>query len=169
MASLNPEIADRAITLMAPSKTFNLPGFGCSFAVISNGDLRRKFKKAISGIVPDPPAMGFALAETAYRTGEPWRVELLEYLRGNRDLALQALKRIKGLVPYSPEATYLMWIDARGLPVENPHSFLEEGGVGLSDGKDFGAPGFLRLNLGCSRELLWQALERIAESCKGLD
>jgi cystathionine beta-lyase len=168
LASVSPEIADRTITLMAPSKTFNLPGFGCSFAIISNGELRRKFKKAISGIVPDPPAMGFTLAETAYRTGEPWRLELIDYLRGNRDLALDALARITGLIPYSPKATYLLWIDARELPVENAHSFFENAGVGLSDGKDFDAPGFLRMNLGCSRELLTQALELMTVSCKGI-
>ena len=168
LASIGPEIADRTITLMAPSKTFNLPGFGCSFAIISNGELRRKFKKAISGIVPDPPAMGFTLAETAYRTGEPWRLELLGYLKGNRDFALEELGRITGLTAYPPEATYLMWIDARELPVENAHSFFEKAGVGLSDGKDFGSPGFLRMNLGCSRDLLVQALERMTVACKDL-
>lgn len=165
LAQVNPEIADRAITLMAPSKTFNLPGFGCSFAIISNGDLRRRFKKAMAGIVPDPPAMGFSLAESAYRTGEPWRMELLDYLRENRDFALGELSRIKGITPYSPQATYLLWIDARNLPVENAQSFFEDAGVGLSDGKDFGAPGFLRLNLGCSKQLLGQALERMVSAC----
>jgi len=168
LAAVSPAIAERTITLMAPSKTFNLPGFGCSFAIISNGELRRKFKKAISGIVPDPPAMGFTLAETAYRTGESWRLELIDYLRENRDLALDALAPISGLIPYSPKATYLMWIDARELPVENAHSFFENAGVGLSDGKDFGAPGFLRMNFGCSRELLVNALERMTVSCKGI-
>ena len=168
LASIGPEIADRTITLMAPSKTFNLPGFGCSFAIISNGELRRKFKKAISGIVPDPPAMGFTLAETAYRTGEPWRLELLEYLKENRDFALEELGRITGLSAYPPEATYLMWIDARELPVENAHSFFEKAGVGLSDGKDFGSPGFLRMNLGCSRDLLQEALRRMSEAIRSL-
>ena len=166
LASVSPEMAERTITLMAPSKTFNLPGFGCSFAIVSNGELRRKFKKAISGIVPDPPAMGFTLAETAYRTGEPWRLELIDYLRGNRDLVLEELSGIKGLIPYPPKATYLLWIDARELPVENAHSFFENAGVGLSDGKDFGTPGFLRMNLGCSRELLTQALERMTAACR---
>ena len=134
LAQVNPEIADRAITLMAPSKTFNLPGFGCSFAIISNGNLRRRFKKAMAGIVPDPPAMGFSLAESAYRTGEPWRMELLDYLRDNRSFAFGELSRIKGITPYSPQATYLLWIDARNLPVENAQSFFEDAGVGLSDG-----------------------------------
>ena len=168
LGNLNAETAEHTITLMAPSKTYNLPGFGCSFAIISNPDLRVRFKKAMTGIVPDPAVMGFRLAEVAYREGEEWRESLLAYLRGNRDLAMERLSKINGLLPYSPVATYLLWMDARKLPVENPHRFLEDHGVGLSDGSDFGAPGFLRLNLGCSRTLLEQALDRIDRACASL-
>ena len=160
-ASLSDEIASRTITLMAPSKTFNLAGFGCSFAVISNGELRRKFKKAMSGIVPDPPAMGFRLAEVAYREGEEWRTRLINYLRSNRDFVFKELLAIDGILPYSPQATYLLWMDARNLRVDCPHSFFENAGVGLSNGSDFGAPGFLRLNLGCTRSLLESAITRM--------
>ena len=90
----------------------------------------------------------------------------LDYLYN--DFALDELTRIKGLAPYSPQATYLLWMDARSLPIENPHGFFENAGVGLSDGKDFGAPGFLRLNLGCSRQLLSEALERMVSACRNL-
>jgi len=168
MAHLDKETAEHTITLMAPSKTYNLPGFGCSFAVISNPDLRTRFKKAMSGIVPDPAVMGFRLTEIAYRDAEDWRQALLGYLRTNRDLTISRLRKIPGLLPYSPVATYLLWIDARELPVDHPHRFFEEHGVGLSDGKDFGAPGYLRLNLGCSRSLLEQALDRMERACAGL-
>lgn len=167
-ASLSEQIAERTITLMAPSKTFNLPGFGCSFAVISNPDLRRRFKVAMKGIVPDPPAMGFRLAEEAYRNGEGWRDRLLIYLRSNRDFAFNEISKMEGLLPYSPEATYLLWIDARGISVDSPHSFFENAGVGLSDGSDFGAPGFLRLNLGCTRDLLEVAIDRMQIAVSGL-
>ena len=168
IASISPELAKRCITLMAPSKTFNLPGFGCSFAIISEPQLRVKFKQACQGIVSEPPAMGFVLAEAAYRHGEPWRQELLKYLIQNRDDAFKELSRMPFLVPYSPQATYLLWIDARELPVDNPHKYFEENGVGLSDGKDFGAPGFLRLNLGCSNQLLQKALQRMNKTCEAL-
>ena len=161
LASLSDEIADRTITLMAPSKTFNLAGFGCSFAVISNGDLRRRFKTAMTGIVPDPPAMGFRLADVAYREGEEWRLRLLNYLRANRDFVFKELLSIEGILPYSPQATYLLWIDARKLKVDCPQSFFESAGVGLSNGGDFGAPGFLRLNLGCTYSLLESAITRM--------
>jgi cysteine-S-conjugate beta-lyase len=167
-ASLTSKVAEKTITLMAPSKTFNIAGFGCSFAIISNSELRFKFKRAMRGIVPDPPAMGFLLADAAYREGEPWRLSLIDYLQGNRELAMIELAGMDGLVPYSPEATYLLWIDARTLPVDNPHEFFEKNGVGLSDGADFDAPGFLRLNLGCARKLLTEALARMSNACKKL-
>ena len=168
LASLSPEIADRTITLMAPSKTFNLPGFGCSFAIISNNDLRTSYKKACAGIVPDPPAMGFTLAEAAYRHGEPWRLELMTYLRSNRDFALERLSSMSGLKPFRNAATYLTWIDARGLGMEDPCSFFEKHGVGLSNGRDFGSPGYLRLNLGCTRSLLSKGLDRMAAAIAAL-
>lgn len=168
LGNLDPETAEHTITLMAPSKTYNLPGFGCSFAIISNSDLRLRFKKAMAGIVPDPAAMGFHLAEAAYRDGEEWRQSLLTYLRSNRDYAMSRLQSMDGLLPYSPSATYLLWIDARKLGTNNPHRFFEENGVGLSDGSDFGSPGFLRLNLGCSRNLLDQALDRMERACSSL-
>ena len=161
LGNLEPETAEHTITLMAPSKTYNLPGFGCSFAIISNADLRVRFKKAMAGIVPDPAAMGFHLAEAAYRDSEEWRQCLLAYLRNNRDYALSKLLTMPGLTPYSPSATYLLWIDARKLGTDDPHRFFEENGVGLSDGSDFGAPGFLRLNLGCSRKIIEEALNRM--------
>lgn len=168
MGNLDQETANHTITLMAPSKTYNLPGFGCSFAIISSADLRIRFKKAMAGIVPDPAAIGFHLTESAYRDGEEWRQSLIKYLRTNRDYTMSRLQTMHGLLPYSPSATYLLWIDARKLPVKNPHLFFEEHGVGLSDGNDFGAPGFLRLNLGCSRSLLEQALDRMERACSGL-
>ena len=168
LGNLNPETAEHTITLMAPSKTYNLPGFGCSFAIISNADLRVRFKKAMAGIVPDPAAMGFHLAEAAYRDSEEWRQCLLAYLRTNRDYALSKLLTMPGLTPYSPSATYLLWIDARKLGTDDPHRFFEEHGVGLSDGRDFGAPGFLRLNLGCARSLLEEALNRMERACSSL-
>ena len=153
---------------MAPSKTFNIAGFGCSFAVISEPSLRARFKKAMRGIVPDPPAMGFRLAEVAYRNGEDWRSDLLSYLRRNRDYAVTEIKKMNGLVPYSPEATYLLWIDARNLKTDNPHYFFESAGVGLSNGSDFGAPGYLRLNLGCTNDLLIEAIDRMKNAVSKL-
>ncbi|MFZ4855640.1 MAG: MalY/PatB family protein [Desulfuromonadaceae bacterium] len=161
IASLAPEIADRTITLLAPSKTYNIPGLGCSFAVISNTDLRNRFKKAMGRLVPHLNLFAYTAAESVYRDGEPWRAALLDYLRDNRDLVEREIAAMPGLTITHVEATYLAWIDARGTGVENPGHFFEEAGVGLSNGADFDAPGFVRLNFGCNRSLLVTALERM--------
>jgi cystathionine beta-lyase len=161
-AALSPELAARTITLMAPSKTYNLPGLGCAFAVIPDRRLRGRVRRAMAGIVPHVNLLGFTAAAAAYRQGEPWRRELVAYLRANRDRVREVLHRVPGLAVGPVEATYLAWIDARGLPVSDPAGFFEAAGVALSDGREFGAPGFVRLNFGCPRPLLERALGRMA-------
>lgn len=161
IAALSPEIGTRTITLNAPSKTYNIPGLGCSFAVIADQALRRGFKKAMAGIVPHVNVLGYVAAQAAYLHGEPWRRALIEYLRGNHDLVMEAVGGMPGLSMTPVEATYLAWIDARSSGIEQPARFFEQAGVGLSDGADFGLPGFLRLNFGCSRTLLLEALRRM--------
>lgn len=163
-AAVGAEALRRCITLMAPSKTFNLPGLGCSFAVIADQGLRRRFRKAKAGIVPHVNLMGYAAAEAAYRHGWAWQGALLDYLRGNRDLVFESVCRMAPLQTWLPQATYLAWIDARGLDLEDPAGFFEAAGVGLSDGRDFGAPGFLRLNFGCRRALLEEGLQRMGQA-----
>ena len=167
IATLSPEIARRTITLFAPSKTYNIPGLGCSFAVVSDPGLRKRFIRAAGRIVPHVNLLGYTAAEAAYRSGEGWRQALLDYLRGNRELVHREISAIPGLATTHVEATYLSWIDARGTGIENPAAFFEGAGVGLSDGADFGSPGFVRLNFGCSRSLLAEALGRMAKAVKG--
>ena len=161
IATLSPEIARRTITLNAPSKTYNIPGLGCSFAVISDSGLCRDFRQAMNGIVPHVNLLGYTAAQAAYRQGEGWRRELLAYLRCNRDLLLERVATLPGLRTTPVEATYLAWIDARPTGIQQPSEFFERAGVGLSDGAAFGSPGFVRLNFGCRRELLNQALNRM--------
>jgi len=166
-AVLNPEVADRTITLMAPSKTYNLPGFGCSLAIIPNVSLRRQFRKAMSGIVPHLTALSFTAALAAYRDGQEWLDALLVYLRGNRDIVAQAIRQIPGLRMTHVEATYLAWIDTSAAGLDDPGKFFEEAGVGLSDGRDFAGPGFVRLNFGCPRVTLTEALSRMKQAIAG--
>jgi len=167
IAAISPEIARRTITLLAPSKTYNIPGLGCSFAVISDPGLRRGFQKAMGRIVPHVNILGYTAALAAYRDGEDWRRELIAYLRGNRDLVAGKIARMPGLSMTPVEATYLAWIDTRGSGIGQPGRFFEEAGVGLSDGGDFGAPGFVRLNFGCRSELLAEALGRMEKALTG--
>ena len=161
LATLGPDIAARTITLMAPSKTFNIPGLGCSFALISDPSLRREFCRAMEGIVPHINLFGYVAAQAAYESGRPWLEALLAYLRGNRDLVRSEIDAMPGLSVAHVESTYLAWIDARDSGLPDPARDFETAGVGLSDGAEFGAPGFVRLNFGCSRSLLAEGLARM--------
>ena len=161
-ASLDPDTAARTITLMAASKTFNLPGLGCAFAVISENNLRRQFKEAMAGIVPQVNALGYTAARAAFEDCDDWHAALLEYLRGNRGIVQAAVRGMPHLSMAPVEATYLAWIDMRAAGLKNPAAFFEDAGVGLQDGIEFDGPGFARLNFGCSRDLLKKALQRMA-------
>jgi cystathionine beta-lyase len=163
-ATLSEKAAARTITLHAPSKTYNIPGLGCSFAVIPDTDLRRLFRSAMAGIVPHVNLLGYTATLAAYRDSEVWRQELLTYLRENNDLVLREISGMPGLKTWPVESTYLAWVDARGLGVADPAAFFEDAGVGLSDGAPFGAPGYVRLNFGCPRSLLQSALGRMRDA-----
>ncbi len=158
IASLSPQIEKRTITLMAPSKTFNIPGLSVSFAIIPDPGLRRRFEAAMAGIVPHVNALGYTAALAAYRDCSQWHLDLIDYLAKNRDLVERAIPEM-GLAMAHVEATYLAWIDARH--IENPVARFENAGVGLSDGADFGNPGFVRLNFGCPRSRLAEALQHM--------
>lgn len=164
-ASLSPEAAKRSITLMAPSKTFNIPGLGCAFAVIPDAALRRRFLHAMDGIVPHVNVLGLAACEAAYRDCTDWHRELIAYLAGNRDRVEAAVAAIPRVSMTHVEATYLAWIDVRALGLAKPAAHFEAHGLGLSDGADFGCPGWLRLNFGCPRATLDEALRRFAVGC----
>jgi cystathionine beta-lyase len=163
-ASLDPETAARTITLMSASKTFNLPGLGCAFAVISEKTLRQRFKEAAAGIVPMVNALGYTASRVAFEECSDWHEALLDYLRGNRDTVQAAVSRMPHITMAPAEATYLAWIDIRAAGLKNPAAFFEDAGVGLQDGIEFDGPGFVRLNFGCSRNLLEKALQRMAEA-----
>ena len=106
--------------------------------------------------------------EAAYRDADPWRLALIDYLRGNAKLVERTIANMPGMKTTRAEATCLAWIDCRELckqrGMENPQRFFEAAGVGLSDGADFGAPGFVRLNFGCPRSTLEEALQRMAKA-----
>ncbi|MFM8617391.1 MAG: MalY/PatB family protein [Opitutaceae bacterium] len=164
-ATLSPALAARSITLMAPSKTYNVPGLGTSLAIIPDAALRARFNRAAAGVVAEVTCLGFTACEAAYRDCEPWRQQLLAYLRGNRDYLVDALPRaLPGLKIEAPvEATYLLWMNVAGLGIPDPVAHFERHGVGLSDGAPFGArPGtHLRLNFGCPRATLVEAVRRM--------
>lgn len=168
-ATLSPEIAARTITLMAPSKTFNVPGLNCAFAIIANPELRTRFKKAREGTVPSPNVLGLTACLAAYRDGEPWRLELIDYLRANKDALRQFLRQeLPELAMDDVQATYLAWIDVRSLNRPKPARFFEQFGIALFDGKEFQGEGFVRLNFACPRTLLAEALERLRRAVRSV-
>jgi cystathionine beta-lyase len=172
IASLDPEVAQQAVTLIAPSKTFNIAGLGCSFAIIQNPELRKKYALAGQGLVHGVNLLGLTAALAAYRDGQEWLDQLLVYLEGNRDyLSEYVASELPGVEMARPEGTYLAWLDCRGagLPDSPYKFFLEQARVGLNDGATFGpgGDGFVRLNFGCPRSILTVALERMKASLGG--
>lgn len=165
-ATLSEDAAQRSITLMSPSKTFNIAGLGASLAVIPHAGLRARFIAQRRGLVPSVDILAYVAATAAWRDGQPWLDEQLSYLRGNRDWLTAQINTLPGLRMVAPEATYLAWIDASGLGQDNPQRFFEQAGVGLSAGADFGDRQFVRLNFGCPRALLEQAVDRMARAIK---
>lgn len=166
IASLSPEIAQKTITLMAPSKTFNIAGLGCSFAIVQNPELINKLKLARKGLVSEVNLLGYTASLAAYQHGDEWLSQLLDYLEGNWNLLVSFIEDNIPNIKITPlEATYLAWLDCRGLQIDrSPYEFfLQEAGVACNDGKIFGpgGEGFLRLNFGCPRSMLLEGLERM--------
>lgn len=167
-AAARPEIRDRTVTLMSASKTWNIAGLNCSFAIISDPGLRERFRGACRSIVPPVPPLAYVATEAAYRDGGPWRHALLDYLAGNFRLIAEALDDIDGLELQPLEATYLAWIDATALGLDDAQAFFETAGVGLSSGEQFGEPGHLRMNFACPRDTLREGLDRMVGAVRKL-
>jgi len=171
IATLSPEVANQTITLMAPSKTYNLAGLGLGFAIIKNPSLRRKWKDTSLGLIPHVNIMGHVAALAAYHEGQDWLDQVLVYLEENRDFLEQFLSREMPQIRMTRmEATYLAWLDCRGAGVgENPYEFfLNRAKVALNNGAEFGrgGEGFVRLNFASPRSLLRQALDRMATALR---
>lgn len=151
-----PQLSDSSVTLMAASKTFNVAGLGTSFAIIPNPKLRQRFSASAQGIVPWVNVLGLVATEAAFTECDAWHQAELTYLRANRDYLVEQINGIEGLRLLSPEATFLAWIDASALGVEDPQAYFESKGVGPSPGIDFGDKRFVRINFGCPRTYLEQ-------------
>jgi cysteine-S-conjugate beta-lyase len=169
---ISEELAENSIVCTAASKTFNLPGLHTSNIVVRNPDLRKRFTgivKSFGFMVPN--MFGLAATEAAYRHGEPWLLELLDYLEGNIRLVKERISHISGLKLIQPQGTYLLWLDFRGcgIPRDKLADFVrEKAKVGLEMGTVFGTkePGFERMNIACPRKFLAEALDKIEQAIK---
>lgn len=165
-AALDPEIEQQTITLMAPSKTFNIPGLGASMALIPNDALRVRFDRASAGIVPHTSLLSSYAMLAAYTQCDDWLAQLQSYLTANRDYLVSWVQRELPRVPITrPQATYLAWLDLNAYGLEpTPSKWLEENAkLGVNEGSWFGAggAGFVRLNFGCPRATLEEGLARL--------
>ncbi len=173
IAHLSPEVADRTVTLISPSKTYNLAGLSCGLAIIPHPHLRKEWKKTGLGLIPGLNIMGQVAALAGYKDGKEWLNQVLVYLAHNRDFLSQYVKDyLPGICMTQMEATYLAWLDCRNAGIAgNPFEFfLREAKVALGNGVEFGkgGEGFARLNFACPRKLLQEALGRMSAALKGI-
>ncbi|MDP6190898.1 MAG: PatB family C-S lyase, partial [Gammaproteobacteria bacterium] len=159
--SISEHALDNSIVLGAASKTYNVAGLACSWAIIANDTLRQRFKAAMHGIISEINPFGFEATVTALQKGGEWQGQLLDYLRGNRDYLAQQFATIEGMHMLPLESTFLAWIDISELNLEDPAAFFEAAGVGMSAGAGFNDKRFMRLNFGCQRAVLEEAIARI--------
>jgi len=166
IASLSPDIAARTATLIAPSKTFNVPGLGNSAVIAQNPELMALIVKAAAGIIPHPNVLGYYGTLAGFTQCQDWHDELLAYLTANRNFLVEYVnEQLPDVTTTRPEGTYLAWLDFSQTAIAaDPHkAILEQAKVGLSDGPTFGAggEGFVRVNYGCPRSTLQEGLDRI--------
>ena len=174
-ASVSERAADISITFAAPTKTFNMAGIVSSYAVISNDDLRQCFYGWLKANELDEPTIFAPIATiAAYQKGEEWRKQMLAYVEDNvRFVEDYCRERIPGVRPIRPQASFLVWLNCRGLELSHDKLldlFIDKAHLALNDGEMFGpgGEGFMRLNVGTPRSVLRQALEQLAKAVNEL-
>lgn len=174
-ASVSERAADISITFAAPTKTFNMAGIVSSYAVISNDDLRQRFYGWLKANELDEPTIFAPIATiAAYQKGEEWRKQMLAYVEDNvRFVEDYCRERIPGVRPIRPQASFLVWLNCRGLELSHDKLldlFIDKAHLALNDGEMFGpgGEGFMRLNVGTPRSVLRQALEQLAKAVNEL-
>jgi len=174
LAKLSRDIEQHTITLISASKSFNVPGLACAFAIIPDEALRRKFKSVAYGMSFEASTPGLVAAQVAYSgKADVWLQTLRRYLTTNRDFVLDYLeKNLPEVRATKPDATYLMWLDCSALKLKpSPYEFfLKEAKVVFSDGGKFGKENgqFVRLNFGTSRSILTEGLDRVRKALSTL-
>jgi len=173
-AAISDEFAQNSVVCMAPSKTFNLAGLHASCIIIPNQKLRDSFSDAMAAIVPGPNVFGLVAMEAAFRDGDDWLAQMLDYLNGNLKITMEFFaNRIPKIKVIKPQGTYLLWLDCRRLGLDNQalsRFMREQARVGFDDGFMFGesGSGFERMNIACPRVILLEALARIEKAVNSL-
>jgi cystathionine beta-lyase len=175
VAKISDRIAEITVTCIAPSKTFNLAGLGTASVIISNPVLRKYFNKKIENLhLGNGNIFGTIASVAAYSEGQDWVDELMIYINQNADLVMDYCRElIPEIIPVRPEATYMIWLDCSKFGMtgkELQKFFIEKCGVGMNEGSTFGpgGEGFMRMNLGTTRQTVTRALENIEKSVAAL-
>lgn len=170
-ASVSPEAAACSITFGAPSKTFNIAGIVSSYSIVPDEKLRKRFYDWMEANEMGAANIFSPIATiAAFRKGERWRRQMLEYVEGNIEFLMEYCQNnIPKIKPLRPQASFLVWMDCRELGLDHDQLidlFINKAGLALNDGETFnpGGQGFMRLNVGTPRQVLRTALERLAEA-----
>jgi cysteine-S-conjugate beta-lyase len=172
--SISEEFAQNSVVCLSPSKTFSLAGLEVSSIIIPNRKLRQEFANMRSGLVPGPNLFGYTALEAAYRYGDEWLGQVLDYLNVNLEFMTSYFEnRIPRIKVIKPMGTYLVWLDCRALHLDDEElkDFMRrKARVGFDDGYLFGdgGSGFERINIACPRAILQDALNRIEKAVNSL-
>ncbi len=172
--SFGPEARDNSITLVAPSKTFNIPGLSASVAIIPNPELRERFNHVLQGLGLGVNLFGLTGLEAAYTYGDRWLDDAISYIEDNLKYMVEFLNaRVPEIQVVPPEGNYVIWLDCRGLGLSHDalnRFMVHRAKVGLNDGRSFGpgGEGYQRINIACPRSILRQGLEGIATATERL-
>ena len=164
VASLDPSYAQQTITLLSHTKAYNIPGLQVAVAVIPNEQLREKFVSLNEKLYGSISPLSYSAAISAYSDRGPWLSKVNEYLTANRQALQDAVNSTANLNMTHVEGTYLGWLDASEIPVEDPAAYFEAFGIGMSPGIDFGAQSMVRFNFAAPREVLNKGLQRLVEA-----
>jgi cystathionine beta-lyase len=170
-ATVSKEAAENSITFMAPSKTFNIAGIVSSYSIVSNQQLRESFYQYLrASELNEGNLFAYTATEAAYRNGANWMHQMLTYVENNILFVDKYLKEnIPPIQAVIPEASFLIWLDCRALGLQQSELvslFVDKAHLALNDGEMFGTggSGFMRLNVGCSRTVLKQALGQLKQA-----
>ena len=169
-ATVNEVAAKHTVTAVAASKAWNLPGLKCAQLVVSNDADQAILERVRGWIGHRASNLGAVATIAAYRDGESWLAEVLQYLDGNRqELVARIAETLPGVGVFTPEGTYVAWLDFRGIDLADPAAFFREhAGVALTDGTACGEAGadHARLIFAMPRPVLTQTLTRMADAVR---
>ena len=175
MASLSEKIASKTVTLIAPSKTFNLAGLSTSSVIIPDPDLRKSFNRVVDNLhIGSGNIFGTVASIAAYTHGEKWLGELMHYIDDNVEYVSDYCRNmIPEIIPVKPEATYMIWLDCRKFQMQGKelqNFFIHKARVGMNEGSAFGpgGEGFMRMNVGTTHNTVIKAMEQIEKAVSEL-